>query len=525
MQKRIFFLVFLTIFLYVSFPILSESNSVRTGTEVEVDTNMGTEDQNNQDYFFLAFTGLGHFGLHRFKPGVISDEVRGELAYSNGFFNFLIDFSLLGDKKYRPHSVYELDHYFLMNNSVIGFSLNELSLTGGRGLHRDIVDTPYSIYISSHDNPAVFLDFTWDSERFLYETRWVRLNARSMNTYTGYPDMNYFDRGMTYKVYALKMGDLRFGYQDSCVYLFRAFDFETFMNPLPMFFLQMITTTSGRPWSETDNTNSLMGFFFDITKPDWYIASQILVDDINATLLKYILGDLIPALNNINNLSKVAWSLGGYYQLPFGKIGFYHGGATKHTFPATYVIQNRNAVDSTDERPYYSRLPYEYCYYPATTFLSSGDGGSEIEIPYIENYIGYKYGENNLAFLVNYTNTFLSNTPWTFDLYTSLEYVISGSKSPANPWHKYDSWVEIEPLVELLNEDILEHTLALIVNLEKRYGPWVFSLSGELGYLWNELKLTSVPGRPDEPKIWKPTASQNRALAALTLGIRYQIDF
>ena len=53
------------------------------------------------------------------------------------------------------------------------------------------------------------------------------------------------------------------------------------------------------------------------------------------------------------NLNKLAWSIGGYYDFEFGRVGFYHGGATKHTFAATYA----NASNP-------NTLPYEYSYYP-----------------------------------------------------------------------------------------------------------------------------------------------------------------
>ena len=477
-----------------------------------------------EEDFSLSFTGLGYFGQYRFKPGTASYQAVGELAYSNGFMDFLIDFSIQNDGKYVPHSQYQMGNYLLMNNCYIGFNYDNLSLYGGRGIQKDIVDTPYSVYISSYEIPAVFLDLTWDSPRFLYETRWIRLNANSKNTYEGYPAMTYFDRGMTYKVYALKMGAARLGYQDSSVFLFKQFDFESLVSPLPMFFVQMINTTAGRPWSEQDNTNSLMGFFFDISKENWYLQTQILVDDINASILKYLLGDLIPALNSIENLSKVAWSLGGHYVFPFGKIGLYHGGALKHTFPATYVMANRTSADAGDDRPYYSTLPYQYTYYPASRYLSKGSSGDWIDISYVENYIGYKYGENNIAFQADYTNTFLKKSPWVFDFYGSLEYVVSGSKSPANPWHEHDSWLEIDLPVELLNEDVLEHTFILTASAEKPFRAWTFSLALEFGHIWNALVLTEVEGRPDEPWIWRPAAGVNRTIYALTLGVRYSID-
>jgi hypothetical protein len=474
----------------------------------------------NDNEFSLSFLFGGYLGNFRYKTGFLSDEIRGILDYDDGFFDFTIDFSLLNDDKYGTDSVFLLGHYFDFNDCTAGFAYGDLSLSGGRGIHTDVVDTPYSVYISSAEIPSLFLDLAYDSERFLYETRWIELNARSRNTYTG-TDIAYADRGMTYKVFALNMGDLRFGYQDAYVYLNRSFDAESFLCPLPMFFLELIKTAAGRPWREVNNPNSLMGFFVDIKKPDWYFESQLLVDDINASALKYILGDLIPALNNIENLSKLAWSAGGRYRFPFGTIGFYHGGATKYTFEATYTSKSNPSWYDEETAPYYSVLPYEYCYYPATTYFS---GSTERTISYIDSYIGYKYGENNIAFLVDYENVFFGGTKYEFDLYGSLEYVISGSKSPANPWHEYDSWLEIEVPVELLSDDVLEHTLALTVSASKRIGAWGFSLYAELGYVWNELGLVETEAGSAEPKIWRPIEGSDRFISGVSLTASYLID-
>ena len=251
-----------------------------------------------------------------------------------------------------------------------------------------------------------------------------------------------------------------------------------------------------------------MGFFCDYEDPDFYLQGQILVDDINAGILAPLLGWAISSLNNIENLSKVAWSLGGHYEAPFGRIGFYHGGALKYTFEATYV-----SADS------YSTLPYEYTYYPITEYVS---GSEDIPLDYTENYIGYKYGENNLAFLVDYSNRFFTGKPYVFDLYSSLEWVLNGSKSPSNPWHENDSWLEISAPFELLSDDVVEHALKIDVTLSKALKNWLFTINGTLGSVWNRLELVEVVS--GEPKIYIPQSGNNHPIASISLCAGYLLN-
>ena len=92
--------------------------------------------------------------------------------------------------------------------------------------------------------------------------------------------------------------------------------------------------------------------------------------------------------------------------------------------------------------------PYQYTYYPEVEYLL--EDGTPMTLEYGDNYIGYKYGENNLAFLVDYANTF-SGVEFT----AGLEYVISGSKSPANPWFEYDDVEDTSKEALLLDDPML----------------------------------------------------------------------
>ena len=152
-----------------------------------------------------------------------------------------------------------------------------LQVSGGRLPHRDLVDSPYSLFISSSAHPDILADITFRGGPFTYETRWVRLNTRSE---AGYPD-----RGANYKVFAVRLGDWRFGLQDSAVYVDRVFDEEYFFSPVPNIVTQMINNHAGKPWGQDSNDNSILGLFVERQRPESYLYAQWLVDDIDLSFL------------------------------------------------------------------------------------------------------------------------------------------------------------------------------------------------------------------------------------------------
>ena len=447
-----------------------------------------------------------NLGIHK---DVFFEENRGAIGFESGPIALGVDFSLMGGRRYVPHTSFQMGRYFFINDASVQFEYENASLYAGFFPHRDVVRTPYSIYISSVDIPALNAGFSYIHERFFYETRWIRLNERSSVGYIG-KDESYRDRGLTFKAFGIKFGDLTIGFEDSYSYLDQSFDAESFLSPVPMFLLEMILASAGRPWSQDNNANAMMGFFAEWESGPYYLEGQILIDDINASALAPLAGWAIPALNEIENLSKVAWSLGGAIELRTGTLGFYHAGATKYTYEATYT-------SSSD----YSTSPYEYVYYPATEFETAS--GELAEVPYEDNYIGYKYGENNLAFMVDYSTRLLNYSPWSFDLTASAEWVLNGSKSPANPWHEYTNWTEIEPTVELLSDDVVEHLFNLRAKLKKTIAPFDLSLSVLLGYGWNQLELVELV--PGEPKIFVPRAGNNGIRFSISLSGRYTLNF
>jgi hypothetical protein len=461
-------------------------------------------------------------GYDRYRETLWADAINAGLVARNEFFTFITDFSFVNDGKYPSHNAYELGHYFDMKECTISVNWQGLTLKGGRERLDDAVDSPYALFMSSCAIPPLHIDLEWQTERFSYLSRWVQLNKDSDVNYEGV-DLSLLDRGMNYKEYVLKLGALRLGYQDANVYLYEDLNVEAFINPLPQYVQQMILYSSDRPYSRFSNPNSLMGFFGDYADAPFKVNAQILVDDINASFLAPVLGGIIPALKNINNVSKLAWAIGGSCLTDFGEFGFFHAGATKYAFESTYTRISNPDLTTTglyELGPDYDILPYGYAYFPLTTYTK---GGVERTVDYTDNYIGFKYGENALAFLVAYRNDFFDASPYSFSLDSSLEYVINGSKSPANPWHEYDSWLQVGKAVALLDDAVSEHGVMLSANARKMWGKWDFSLKASLGYVWNKLVPTPVEGRPLEAKVWRPTAGNDAPVAAIGIGVAYRI--
>ena len=136
-----------------------------------------------------------------------------------------------------------------------------------------------------------------------------------------------------------------------------------------------------------------------------------------------------------------------------------------------------------------------------------------------ENYIGYLNGENNLSFKAEY-----SRVLYGFALQAGLEFQLSGSKSPANPWHELWSWEEAGQGTKFLDDPVLEKRLTCSLSVKKPVGNWTFALDGMLGYAWNALELTNTtianPSAGNDIWIWKPSPS-NKLIARLGLGVGY----
>ena len=417
-------------------------------------------------------------------------QFSASLTHDLAPFHFIASLLATNDGKYKASfsDSFWAGYYFMLMDGGLSFDLAPFHLRVGRLGHSDSISSPYSLFISSNPNRAVLAEFSYDDGRFFYLDRWLQLNDSSA--------LLYPDRGANYKAYGIRFGNLRFGFQDSVVYRDRSFDPEYFLNPTPGFFLQYVNALEGNPWQQGSNDNSILGFFLDYTAADaWYAYAQILVDDINANRI------INP--KSYQNPDKIAWSLGGRLQTEFGTFGLYHAGATKYTFEpyGSYGYDSR----------------YGYTYYPDTSYPAI-EGGTK-SILNEENYIGYINGENNLSFKAEY-----SNVLYEFALQAGLEFQLSGSKSPANPWHELWSWEEAGQGTKFLDDPVLEKRLTCSLSVKKPLGNWTFSLDGMLGYAWNALELTNTtianPSAGNDIWIWKPSPS-NKLTARLGLGVGY----
>lgn len=398
-------------------------------------------------------------------------------------FTFLGELNAYNDGKYKSSmgDTYYKGFYFYMKNGGIILDFDRYKFSFGRLQHYDIVDSPYSLFISSKGLPAVILDFNYEDDEFFYETRYIELNREST--------LNYPDRGANLKAYGIKFGNFRLAYEESAVYVNTSFDIEYFVNVIPNFFVQYVNISYGKPWTHGYNANSIMGFSLDYTDENKYFYGQILVDDINT--------NRVFAPDSYQNPDKIAWSLGGSIETEYGKFGLYNAGATKYTFQPSGNGQN---------------LYYGYTYYPDVTYNYDGE---KVILPE-ENYIGYYNGENNIAFMGTYFNNVNG-----ININGSFEYVISGSKSPANPWGEYAVWSEGGQGTHFLDDKILENKYDFNLNVDYMlYGLKIYN-GLNLRYTKNKLELVDTAETDNyDMKIFKPS-NKDEFYYNIKLGVEY----
>lgn len=500
---------------------------------------------------YARFVELDGFDDER-SPNPVYDTLSAVLDYRSRYFSLFVDWSMINDGRYDATEPYMRGRYLYINDSHVQLENESFSLKAGRSTQKDVVDTPYSLFVNSRPIPALQLETNYNGTYFFYSNRWVSLNRNSELIYFGsdneefplnddFPDgIPWADRGANFKVYGLNMGRWRFGLQESSVSIKQNFNPEFFLSPMPMYFTQLVVDSGGQgafPWGEFANTKHIFGFFADRTTEDTYIAGQFLFDDIN--------GGFIPGIET-EFQDRLAWSLGGHRDFDFGRVGLYYAGATKYSFSATSVSDinaDTSKFDGTDEVPlYYSRRPYPLTYYPAVEFPDDG-GTKRLPIDYRDNYIGYMHGENNMALMLTYMNVFRPETGG-IGFHSSLEYVVNGAKSPANPWHEKDSYTEISESFVLLNDSTLEHQLRLRAGVQKDVRlfdtPFSVFAEGELALLFNRMRISPPFDEDDsevvldnaeivdrnqvEPWIYRPQAGEHDVTGQLTLGVVYRFN-
>jgi hypothetical protein len=414
------------------------------------------------------------------------------------------------------------DQYFKLDEGFTRLHAGSLLFEGGYLRALSSIETPYEVFINPQGHPSLGMVLACEGSGFEYESRWIGVNIRSSNTYRygdpmpgGQFDQPWRDKGVNHRLIALKLGDWRLGYQESTVYIDRAFDPLYFLSPLPSILSNSLLTQGNNPWAQGGggNDNSLMGLFAEYRAGPAYAEVQLLVDDIN---LNFLFPSGSPLWSP--NLTKFAWSLGGRYRSGFGTLGFWHGGATAHTFAAVYPT----SYDSGETSYNVNWIPYEYVYYPVVVF-----DGKMLDLR--DSSIGFPWGENALAFRVTFDSTILQGTPWEIGVKASLEYVMNGSKSPNNPWHEYTSIDDIPQRIQLFNvggPEVLEHRITLHLGATKQVGDFELKAAFDIGGVFNGLEPYEWPSgsgwdQRNEPVILKPVLGNNRFVFVVELGARY----
>jgi len=439
------------------------------------------------------------------RSGSVANLDGIDFGFESPAFSLSAALFLSNDGKYSPLESNQaggtlFDYYAVLESGGLVWRPDQnLSFRIGRLEHRDQLDGPYGLFVSSTAPAAPLMEIRYENDYFFYESRWVELNARSDMETEAYPE-SFPDRGANVKAYGFKIGDMRFGFQDSAVYVGRNFDFEYFLSPIPQYFTQYVKGTAGRPWADGSNDNNIIGAFWDWTRPDGLsFDAQFLMDDFNL----YFLG-----IGKWNPW-KAAWATSASLESDIGTFRLSHAGALKYTFQPT-----RDAYDKS----------YSYTYYPDTRFTI---GSKYRAITLDDLMFGYKNGENNLAAQLDYTGDWAG-----FGIRSSLEFVLSGSKSPTNAWND-ETWHDYQGS-RMLDDDVLEKLLVFNSVVSRRVGDFVLEGAVLVGGAFNALELVQpapsdeVSTNPDYQdinnysNIWKPGADHEFLFSA-SISVRYEI--
>lgn len=474
------------------------------------------------------------------------------LDYTGGPFKLVADIEFLNDGKYAPAAVMLPKgdmggFYFMLNEGGLSYDKGPVFFSAGRFRNYDEIDSPYSLFLNSEGISANTFKFRWETVHLIYQTQWIQLNwnnAVSSPAWNEYlrrkggdwndpainPDTTlpydpydttgisygFPDRGVNFKVYGIKINDWRFGFLDAAVYSGRPFDLEYLLSPIPMYFTQYFRATNGRPWATENNDNCLIGLFWDLKKSNWDAYAQVLVDDFSLGFLRFIYDGFS------RNPWKAAWALGGRLETPIGRFGFHHGAALKYTFEPVGTDGSGRYKDDA------AATAYGYTYYPETRYY---DGNEIVNILIQDNMVGYKHGENNIAFQLDYQNRF-----YGFLVTSELEFILAGNNSPANPWQDYDARASMykdgKYGSQLFGDGQIEKTLEFRVNVSRRIGKLPLAVYGALalGGRFNRLELKPADPDPNytnrtvDDDIWIWKASNNHELIfRFSLGVKYSL--
>lgn len=401
-------------------------------------------------------------------------------TYQDTFLTAFAEAGAIGDGLYdaTADEGYFGNHYFTFENIGMQFDLPPLTIRIGEIEQYDVVESPYSLFISSLGHTTMLAEMSYERNFLFYRSRWIGLPSEPSpewveDTLYGDPEEPYHgssmeytegwqqDRGANYKVFGLRFDPVRFGLLDVAIYPSRSFDLPYFALPFPSWFIQYLSRPKGEPAQIWYNDNAILGLFLEYEDDRSYGYAQLLVDDL--VLNRYFKpeGNMLP--------DKLGWSLGGRREFSFGALRFYHAGATKYTFQAVGPDQN-----------------YEYTFFRIPEY----NNDESRYIPLEENYVGYRNGENNIAFYLGYDHTLFPGTPFQLFLDISTELVISGSKSPNNPWHRYPEGPDD---TKLLDGSTLEYAWGTELSLVKGVGLFDLFIKLEGDYFWNKLVKVNFP--------------------------------
>ncbi|HOX92357.1 MAG TPA: hypothetical protein PLC54_05515, partial [Spirochaetales bacterium] len=224
---------------------------------------------------------------------------------SGGFaFDWLLHADSSGQFQSPFHGDYFGDFDVQIAHGFFSYASDPFSLVLGAKPSFDVVASPYSLFMSGRGLSIPGFAFSYQDERFLFREQWMLLGKDS--------DYGWPDRSAVIKTYGMKLGGLRFGFQDSSVASGTAFDPLDVLIPAPSFLIQYVALAPGRPWSVDSsalgtNKNCIMGFFADYWADSWYAYAQLLVDNFNMNRFFKPDGPFNP--------DKLAFSAGGHYDL------------------------------------------------------------------------------------------------------------------------------------------------------------------------------------------------------------------
>ena len=446
--------------------------------------------------------------------GVFSTRELVSLEAQSPLVDFVTSQSVNSDGKYGSdianfrNSQSFFENYAVMETGYTTLHLNPVEFQIGRMRHSEVFDSPYSLFINSGNPSAVGAVLSYRDPVFAYESRWIRLNERSELGVDAPPAWNaanggsggFPDRGANIKTITFTLGHQKFGIQDAGVYTGRSFDLEYFVSPMPEYFTQYFYGTAGRPWTTSTNENNLIGFFWTWTDPKFKLGAQVLIDDFS---LHFLFPVQVP-----NNPWKAAWTLGAELPTWAGTFGLHHAGALKYTFEPIDATVGKDAASA-----------YGYTLYPDTRYgMKGGYRPFVIE----DNALGYLHGENNLAILLTYENT------WNrvFRGSSQVEFLVAGSNSPANPWH--DARGSNEVGSHWIDDPVLQQSVVWTTDLRWALGDWELYFLTKLGGIWHVLELRDPVGLTGTEAnldrlvaIYKPSDT-NKAVAMVSLGVSYR---